>query len=817
MTKRAIKKKFRKFAGFVVCVAAVLAMRPLWSDANAGKIPDNAGEKDLYGVQQRLYLAEVDVSGHKAGLDGTFGIAEVYSENVSRKTDITVRIRVDDELYRDYELGKISFTHHNDALKIWNTESGDVSRIISNVTHEKKDGESFLVYRTQFSPIGSSGMYSLGIDVSASSGGKEETGTQIAGRLIGNVSVNVSEVRPVRIIPSVTVRVAGTLYAEDISGPEVSASADSESVCSTVFPRGWKNYFNDQGLDASYPARCGDLYTFVVQFIPGDGFVADASTQINIIGEACIVSRIVSEDGKFLWLEIGVVAQKGTLNGNWQSDKSEYHYRNCGIYGQNGGSWEKKPHEWGQWQASDWDPENEKRYCAVCGADEFRYAQPEKIWFLEMSVRQPEAGKTPSSRYLSVDGGYSDFAEIVPDSVKWFGENDSSPAKVFVRGQLYTVEFTLRAKGGRVFDTDNLSIDYLDRYTSGAVTRKFSDDLKELTVRAKIRFPAADYSTVDVSLPSLTVGQPLPLPSLTEGEELLYAGVECIVQSQSGVYKTYFFHPVEKRWYVYGNLTGLTSPATEEDLLVVAGETYKYGLAVKAEYGEKVFINVVNTGNAQSTDIMDDLVCSVYRMESDYSKIIPGADITVNGFGYGNNPDSVEFKVPADAKFTLSNLRWSPSGQSFGEGKYTVTFSLEASEGYTFADKCIVTVNGHKAEYDSLYNTVSYTFPSLEAPHVHEWSEWNFKDEESHYRTCSCGTVQTGLHDYTDWQRDNKEKDYYRECFGCLKVVRTDSIPSSGNPSAAVVVVATAAVIGVVTAVAVVLTAKKRKSTNKRV
>ena len=371
--------------------------------------------------------------------------------------------------------------------------------------------------------------------------------------------------------------------------------------------------------------------------------------------------------------------------------------------------------------------------CSVCGADGGVITDSKVVDQLFIGIMHPMDGDVPGedpSRWAEIYGPVSCMDNASIKSVQWYELGGITPVTRFEAGKRYSVSITFEAHAGYQFVEPKRFITDARDFEDGTKTR--SENGMEMTVVYTLseEKPVQKLVEVQVKLPSLNdqIGQAFP-----EGE---------LVDAPAGI-----------------TLSGGFLPS-EESGTVQANEAYLYMGGVTSENPlDSVSVVIVDEGDAVAVAVSGGLIMATYHTP-DPNKITSVA-LQITAPQYGAVPATTA-TGGNDALYTVGNA-------AFGEKAYTVSIPVMAEEGYSFAENCLYTINGYAATYSDVDGKVSFTFPALKAPHVHDYTGqlWLYLDPGGHAQTCAlCGDYNYENHTFGSWAEVD-ENTHSRTCSKC--------------------------------------------------
>ena len=543
-------------------------------------------------------------------------------------------------------------------------------------------------------------------------------------------------------IDSVTLNVP-KLKEGDKSGADFTLSGTNTGVNSTVTTV-WENI-------PSSGAVAGKFCVARITLTAEDGYAFNTKTQVNLNGDYSSKGSGIDNGGAGMTVLVSVpVRHEHTFSGEWQNlnNDKEYHFKTCSC-----GAQEKEPHNLVYNESLD-------KYQCSCGY-EMKGTKTE-IRFVAASPRSPIDGESPN-KYTPEQWVHNIGKNYTVASIDWKDKNGNA-VTTFESGKIYKGTVTFKADDRFKFDKDKIQFDRIFDTSTTETVEGYSLDEGATTLIAT--FKLKDNTVVrpglqvKVELPTLSdkIGQNLPAAKLVDTTlpddvELTTSVYENIVSGEpiTGLVepnKTYFYAV----WLKLGNNDS------------VEAITKKYNVSY----------TVTDGGDAEyHTDNLAGFgVLARYQTPAapDTSKISSVA-LTVTAPKYGEAPETSATGAN-NTLYTVDPATWSPAvtDGKFGADTYTVSIPVTAKSGYSFDTNCLYTVNGYAATYAD--GKVSYTFPALTAPHIHDYTgqPWQYLNSGSHYQACSegDGALNIKAHDFNAWTKDN-ETTHSRTCSECKK------------------------------------------------
>ena len=502
-----------------------------------------------------------------------------------------------------------------------------------------------------------------------------------------------------------------------------------------------------EGIPAS-GAVAGNFYAARITLTAKDGYAFNTNTQVKLNGDYLSTGSGINNGGAGMTIYVNVPVRHEHNFGTWQiAGTGNVHFRKCSC-----GVQEEKPHEWKYLEGQD------KYKCTVCGYE--IDGEKERITYVYASPRSPIAGEHPGD-YTTAEWVKIGGANYKVESIVWKNMDDTD-VTTFEAGKIYKGTVTFKADTGFAFDGDRIYSDKIFNSSNAEVVGNYTlaDGGTTLTATFKLK----DENVVrpglkaKVKLPTLSdkVGQSLPTvelvdTTLPENVALVYSVYEDNLLSEEITDPDYKVKPNQKYiyavWLKHGDSTDITEIT----------KTYN------------VSYEVTDGGDTETyTDLVGYGVLAMYQTP-DTSKINSVA-LTVTAPKYGEAPATTATRAN-DTRYTVGTPTWSPAvtDGKFGANTYTVSIPVTAASGYSFDENGIYTINGYVATYAD--GKVSYTFPQLTAPHIHDTDvqPWVYMDPGTHIKTCTAGDdFKVEAHDFSAWTKVD-ESTHSRTCSKCKK------------------------------------------------
>ena len=502
-----------------------------------------------------------------------------------------------------------------------------------------------------------------------------------------------------------------------------------------------------EGIPAS-GAVAGNFYAARITLTAKDGYAFNTNTQVKLNGDYLSTGSGINNGGAGMTIYVNVPVRHEHNFGTWQiAGTGNVHFRKCSC-----GVQEEKSHEWKYLEGQD------KYKCTVCGYE--IDGEKERITYVYASPRSPIAGEHPGD-YTTAEWVKIGGANYKVESIVWKNMDDTD-VTTFEAGKIYKGTVTFKADTGFAFDGDRIYSNKIFNSSNAEVVGNYTlaDGGTTLTATFKLK----DENVVrpglkaKVKLPTLSdkVGQSLPAAKLVdttlpENVALVYSVYEDNLLSEEITDPDYKVKPNQKYiyavWLKHGDSTDITEIT----------KTYN------------VSYEVTDGGDTETyTDLVGYGVLAMYQTP-DTSKINSVA-LTVTAPKYGEAPATTATRAN-DTRYTVGTPTWSPAvtDGKFGANTYTVSIPVTAASGYSFDENGIYTINGYVATYAD--GKVSYTFPQLTAPHIHDTDAqpWVYMDPGTHIKTCTAGDdFKVEVHDFSAWTKVD-ESTHSRTCSKCKK------------------------------------------------
>ena len=502
-----------------------------------------------------------------------------------------------------------------------------------------------------------------------------------------------------------------------------------------------------EGIPAS-GAVAGNFYAARITLTAKDGYAFNTNTQVKLNGDYLSTGSGINNGGAGMTIYVNVPVRHEHNFGTWQiAGTGNVHFRKCSC-----GVQEEKPHEWKYLEGQD------KYKCTVCGYE--IDGEKERITYVYASPRSPIAGEHPGD-YTTAEWVKIGGANYKVESIVWKNMDDTD-VTTFEASKIYKGTVTFKADTGFAFDGDRIYSNKIFNSSNAEVVGNYTlaDGGTTLTATFKLK----DENVVrpglkaKVKLPTLSdkVGQSLPAAKLVdttlpENVALVYSVYEDNLLSEEITDPDYKVKPNQKYiyavWLKHGDSTDITEIT----------KTYN------------VSYEVTDGGDTETyTDLVGYGVLAMYQTP-DTSKINSVA-LMVTAPKYGEAPATTATRAN-DTRYTVGTPTWSPAvtDGKFGANTYTVSIPVTAASGYSFDENGIYTINGYVATYAD--GKVSYTFPQLTAPHIHDTDAqpWVYMDPGTHIKTCTAGDdFKVEAHTFSAWTKVD-ESTHSRTCSKCKK------------------------------------------------
>lgn len=483
-------------------------------------------------------------------------------------------------------------------------------------------------------------------------------------------------------------------------------------------------------------------YYATVTLTAQDGYAFGSGTAVKLTGDHVSQTASISGDGKTMTVRIGVAAKHVHEFGPWIKVDDIYHKHTCSCTYS-----EQKTHKWVVDEEKS-TITNTFYKCSDCGAAGGVSTNSKVVDQLFIGITHPIDGDLPDgdpSRWAEIHGPASCMDNASIKSVRWYELDGTTLVTRFEAGKRYSVSITFEAHAGYQFvESDNFNTQAPD-FEVGTMTR--SDNGAEMTVVYTLleEKPVQKLVEVKVKLPSLNdkIGQAFPAGEL--------------VGAPAGI-------TLEDGFVVNGDSVG-------NDSKVQPDKKYLYVATVNsANPLDSVSVVIDDEGDAVAAGASGGIIIANYHTP-DPNKITSVA-LTITAPKYGEAPATTA-TGDNDALYTVSTPKWSPADAAFDEKDYTVSIPVPAVGSYSFADNCLYTINGYMADVTKNADgsvTLSYAFPTLTAPHTHNYTgqPWHYLDPGNHYQECTenDGGYNIQPHAFTNWT-DNGNDTHSRHCTDC--------------------------------------------------
>ena len=497
-----------------------------------------------------------------------------------------------------------------------------------------------------------------------------------------------------------------------------------------------------EGIPAS-GAVAGNFYAARITLTAKDGYAFNTNTQVKLNGDYLSTGSGINNGGAGMTIYVNVPVRHEHNFGTWQiAGNGNVHFRKCSC-----GVQEEKPHEWKYLEGQD------KYKCTVCGYE--IDGEKERITYVYASPRSPIAGEHPGdytpAEWIKIGG-----ANYKVESIVWKNE-DGSDVTTFEAGKIYKGTVTFKADTGFAFDGDRIYSNKIFDSSNAEVVGNYTLADGGTTLTATFKLKDANVVKpglqVKVKLPTLNdkIGQSFP------AAELVDTTLPDDVELTSSVYENIFEDPITgsvkpNKTYLY--MVNLQFKNSSNDITEAYNVSYTVTDGGDAEY---------HTDNLAGYGILA-------RYQTPDTSKINSVALTVTAPKYGEAPATTATGAN-DTQYTVGTPAWSPAvtDGKFGANTYTVSIPVTAASGYSFDENGIYTINGYVATYAD--GKVSYTFPQLTAPHIHDTDvqPWVYMDPGTHIKTCTAGDdFKVEAHDFSAWTKVD-ESTHSRTCSKCKK------------------------------------------------
>ena len=296
------------------------------------------------------------------------------------------------------------------------------------------------------------------------------------------------------------------------AGPAVTVSGSNFSSDLSGLWHTW----NDKDLSDTNKSVAGMSYYKTITLTATGDYKFNVATAVNVTGGGKLNYNNISEDGKTMTVSVKATATEHEHDYGWAMNyNSSNHWYECSLCGEKKdfGSHSLKYYSTGAGPA----PGTTVDFTCYCG-----YSEPHTMpgtsvsEFYAVAVR-PRVNMALIENSVYLKSWWAEVAEIVPDSIKWYKNDETTPLPVgyiFRSGEDYKVTVQFKAKDGYSFN-ESMTGD-----GSGAWHEKGIDILTTYNYNTKVladnRYVTATgyYSassvgvahTVSVALPTFTPG-----------------------------------------------------------------------------------------------------------------------------------------------------------------------------------------------------------------------------------------------------------------------------------------------------------------------
>ena len=460
------------------------------------------------------------------------------------------------------------------------------------------------------------------------------------------------------------------------------------------------------------------------------------------------------------------------------------------------------------------------------GADDYKLTdRDESIVYPTFSI---VTGKDEAKITGYAPENYSEYLSKV-DFARWFenggamlqpSSSNTTIEGEFRTGTKYQAKLILEAEEGYAFNSDfrnngnvklytemaNIPIESYNvtqwYYNKGETDFETGEPIGESWYNVPPSDTSAGASKVQIqfTLTAMNEGDlNITLPELKAGEDLknVWPGFDGTANFGTGNFVNSCYASEDKliMWTDGPSKMVYNNNVTGESKIAQAGETYTLTIpAVKDNV--LAHITIKNPEVASVTENSDGTITVTYTLPAASDKTLNGASVSVTAPVYGNVPDTTA-TVPGGAQYTASEVTWSPSAETFGYEAYKATVTLTPNEGYAFADGAGFTIDGKAIANTDITKetngkvTLSYTFPSLSAPHEHDFTgqPWIYLDSNRHYQMCKNNDgLNIQSHSFSAWTDDSDGTTHSRTCDDCTKSGETKKYKETANHNWMVVV-----------------------------
>ena len=296
------------------------------------------------------------------------------------------------------------------------------------------------------------------------------------------------------------------------AGPDVTVSGSNFSSDLSGLWHTW----NDKDLSDTNKSVAGMSYYKTITLTATGDYKFNVATAVNVTGGGKLNYNNISEDGKTMTVSVKATATEHEHDYGWAMNyNSSNHWYECSLCGEKKdfGSHSLKYYSTGAGPA----PGTTVDFTCYCG-----YSEPHTMpgtsvsEFYAVAVR-PRVNMALIENSVYLKSWWAEVAEIVPDSIKWYKNDETTPLPVgyiFRSGEDYKVTVQFKAKDGYSFndsmtgdgsgDWHKKGIDILTTYNYNTVV---SADNRYVTATGYYSASSVGVAhTVSVALPTFTPG-----------------------------------------------------------------------------------------------------------------------------------------------------------------------------------------------------------------------------------------------------------------------------------------------------------------------
>ena len=296
------------------------------------------------------------------------------------------------------------------------------------------------------------------------------------------------------------------------AGPDVTVSGSNFSSDLSGLWHTW----NDKDLSDTNKSVAGMSYYKTITLTATGDYKFNVATAVNVTGGGKLNYNNISEDGKTMTVSVKATATEHEHDYGWAMNyNSSNHWYECSLCGEKKdfGSHSLKYYSTGAGPA----PGTTVDFTCYCG-----YSEPHTMpgtsvsEFYAVAVR-PSVNMALIENSVYLKSWWAEVAEIVPDSIKWYKNDETTPLPVgyiFRSGEDYKVTVQFKAKDGYSFNESmtgdgsgawyEKGIDILNTYNYNTVV---SADNRYVTATGYYSASSVGVAhTVSVALPTFTPG-----------------------------------------------------------------------------------------------------------------------------------------------------------------------------------------------------------------------------------------------------------------------------------------------------------------------